>query len=41
LNSLFSHLGMLQNWSPFYSAILPSVAFLVTAGLMMWYVERK
>jgi lipopolysaccharide export system permease protein len=41
LNSLFSHLGLLKNWSPLYSAILPSVAFLATAALMMWYVERK
>jgi lipopolysaccharide export system permease protein len=41
LNSLFSHIGLLQNWSPFYSAIMPSVAFLATAGLMMWWVERR
>ena len=41
LNSLFSHIGLLKNWSPFYSAILPSVAFLITAAAMMWYVERK
>lgn len=41
LNSLFSHLGLLKNWIPFYSAVLPSVAFLLTAALMMWYVERR
>jgi lipopolysaccharide export system permease protein len=41
LNSLFSHIGLLQNWSPFYSAIVPTVLFLATATLMMWWVERK
>jgi lipopolysaccharide export system permease protein len=41
LNSLFSHLGLLQNWSPLTSAILPSVVFLSAALLMMWWVERR
>jgi lipopolysaccharide export system permease protein len=41
LNSLFSHIGLLQNWSPVYSAVLPSALFLCVAGLMMWWVERK
>ncbi len=41
LNSLFSHLGLLKNWSPFTSAIFPSIAFLATAALMMWYVEKR
>jgi lipopolysaccharide export system permease protein len=41
LNSLFSHIGLLQNWSPFYSAIVPTILFLATATLMMWWVERK
>jgi len=41
LNSLFSHLGLLKHWSPFFSAALPSAAFLATAALMMWWVERK
>ncbi len=41
LNSLFSHLGLLQNWSPLFSAILPSAVFLTAAGLMMWWVERR
>jgi len=41
LNSLFSHLGLLQNWRPFYSAMLPSVLFLATAASMMWWVERR
>jgi len=41
LNSLFSHLGLLQNWSPLFSAILPSAVFLVAAALMMWWTERR
>jgi lipopolysaccharide export system permease protein len=41
LNSLFSHLGLLQNWQPFLSAMLPSAVFLAAATLMMWWVERR
>jgi len=41
LNSLFSHLGLLQNWPPLLSAALPSAVFLGAAGLMMWWVERR
>ena len=28
LNSLFSHIGLLQNWPPFAAAVVPSAAFL-------------
>jgi lipopolysaccharide export system permease protein len=41
LNSLFSHLGLLGNWQPFFSAVLPSAVFLCAAMLMMWWVERR
>lgn len=41
MNSLFSHLGLLQSWQPLVSAALPSVAFLGSAALMMWWVERR
>jgi lipopolysaccharide export system permease protein len=41
LNSLFSHLGLLQNWRPLYSAVLPSLMFFATAAAMMWWVERR
>jgi lipopolysaccharide export system permease protein len=41
LNSLFSHIGLLQNWTPFAAAALPSTAFLAAAMLMMWWVERR
>lgn len=41
LNSLFSHLGLLQNWQPLYSAVMPSLLFLAAAALAMWWVERR
>lgn len=41
LNSLSSHLGLLQNWQPFLAAILPSMFFLGAATLMMWWAERR
>jgi lipopolysaccharide export system permease protein len=41
LNSLFSHIGLLQNWPPLAAAALPSTAFLAAAVLMMWWVERR
>ena len=41
LNSLFSHIGLLQNWAPLASAVMPSMAFLAAAMAMMWWVERR
>ena len=41
LNSLFAHIGLLQNWPPFAAAAVPSAAFLASAMLMMWWVERR
>ncbi len=41
LNSLFSHIGLLQNWAPLVSAVMPSIAFLAAAMTMMWWVERR
>ena len=41
MNSLFSHLGLIQSWQPFLTAVLPSVFFLGAATLMMWWVERR
>jgi lipopolysaccharide export system permease protein len=41
LNSLFSHLGLLQNWQPFIAAVVPSMVFLGAATLMMWWAERR
>jgi lipopolysaccharide export system permease protein len=41
LNSLFSHIGLLKNWPPLAAAAVPSMAFLASAVLMMWWVERR
>ncbi len=41
LNSLFSHLGLLQNWPPIAAASVPSAAFFLMALLLMWWVERR
>jgi lipopolysaccharide export system permease protein len=41
LNSLFSHIGLLQNWPPFAAAAVPSAAFFLTAVMAMWWVERR
>jgi lipopolysaccharide export system permease protein len=41
LNSLFAHIGLLQNWPPLSAAVVPSVAFLTAAVVMMWWVERR
>jgi lipopolysaccharide export system permease protein len=41
LNSLFSHIGLLQNWPPFAAAAVPSTAFFIAAVGMMWWVERR
>jgi len=41
LNGLSSSVGIIQNWAPFYSAVLPSVLFLFAAMIMMWWVERR
>jgi lipopolysaccharide export system permease protein len=41
LNSLFAHIGLLQDWPPFAAAALPGAAFFLAAVLMMWWVERR
>jgi len=40
LNSLFSHVGLLQQWPPVMAAAVPSVLFFATALLMMFWIER-
>lgn len=40
LNSLFSHIGLLQQWPPIAAAAVPSLIFLATATLMMLWIER-
>lgn len=41
LNGLFSNLGVINNWTPFLSAITPSMLFLFVAGGMLWWAERR
>lgn len=41
LNSLFSHLGMLNTWPALLTAILPSLFFLFCAVAALWWVERR
>lgn len=40
INSLFSHLGLLNTWPPFITAALPSLLFMVLAIGSLWWVER-
>jgi lipopolysaccharide export system permease protein len=41
LNRVFVHLGLLNDWSPFFSATLPTAMFLMTAVVMLFVVERR
>ncbi|MBA3903608.1 MAG: LPS export ABC transporter permease LptG [Rhodocyclaceae bacterium] len=41
LNGLFSNLGIIHSWPPFFSAITPSAIFLLAASGMLWWVERR
>ncbi|NMM38967.1 MAG: LPS export ABC transporter permease LptG [Glaciimonas sp.] len=40
INSLFSHLGLLNTWPAFATAALPSALFLLAALSVLWWVER-
>jgi lipopolysaccharide export system permease protein len=40
INTLFSHLGLLSTWPPFFTAIAPSLLFLLLAVGALWWVER-
>src|SRR4030095_12178533 len=41
MNSCFAPIGLLHNWPPLSAAIVPSLAFLSAAILLMWWVERR
>lgn len=41
LNRVFIHLGLLNDWSALFSAVLPTVLFLITGLLMLFWVERR
>jgi lipopolysaccharide export system permease protein len=40
INSLFSHLGLLNTWPAFVTAALPSLLFMALAMGALWWVER-
>lgn len=41
LNRLLGHLGLLNDWPPFASAVAPTLVFLSVAVGMMWLQERR
>lgn len=40
INSLFSHVGLLNTWPPLATAAAPSILFLAIALAGLWWVER-
>lgn len=40
VNNLFSHIGLLNTWSPLATALTPSLIFLLAAIAALWWVER-
>lgn len=41
LNRVFVHLGLLNDWSPLFSAVMPTILFLIAGLAMLYYVERR
>lgn len=41
LNRVFVHLGLLNNWPPLFSAIMPTLMFLIIGLFMLYKVERQ
>jgi lipopolysaccharide export system permease protein len=41
INHLFSYMGLLNTWPPFFIAILPSVLYLFAAGVMLRWGQRR
>lgn len=41
LNRVFAHLGLLNDWTPLFSAIMPTIIFLMAGVSMLFYVERR
>jgi lipopolysaccharide export system permease protein len=40
-NRLFGHLGLLYDWPPFLSAIMPTLTFLTIAVSLMYAQEKR
>lgn len=41
LNRVFAHLGLLNDWPPLFSAIMPTILFLMAGLTMLYLVERR
>lgn len=41
LNRVFVHLGLLNDWSALFSAVVPTMLFLMTGLVMLFWVERR
>lgn len=41
LNRLFAHLGLLNDWPPLFSAVVPTLVFLGVAVVLIWLVQRR
>lgn len=41
LNRVFVHLGLLNDWSPLFSAVMPTILFLSAGLIMLQQVERR
>ena len=41
LNRVFVHLGLLNDWSPLFSAVVPTLLFLSAGLFMLFWVERR
>ena len=41
LNRTFGHLGLLNDWAPLFSAVMPTVLFLMAGLGMLYYIDRR
>ena len=41
LNRVFVHLGLLNDWSAFWSAVVPTLLFLMAGLFMLFWIERR
>ncbi|GAB7563736.1 LPS export ABC transporter permease LptG [Methylobacillus methanolivorans] len=41
LNRVFVHLGLLNDWSPLFSAVMPTLLFMMAGIFMLYWVERR
>jgi lipopolysaccharide export system permease protein len=41
MNRVFVHLGLLNDWSAFFSTVIPTLLFLIAGLVMLVMVERR